>query len=307
MRALAAASVFGQHSPSRPVKIVVPTSPGGATDALSRQIGARPLRGSGASPVIVGTNRARTRIHRREYVAKSAPDRQHPSCRMHRLVITRHSTGTMAYDGLRRFIADHRARALPLGGRIPPSVARRTFQELVATPAPTRARSPTLLRPELLCALSVDSSRKLLGIDIVHVPTRAPGPPVTDLLGGQIHMMMVTPLLVEPHGARRQAAPPRRRHSRAHRPPARPAHGERVGSRGLRGPAPGSPRGAAGMPREVSHALYADVKKVLNEPASRKNTSTGSVRIVANTPEEVRRVSRDRIRALGESRQSSRG
>src|SRR2546426_951870 len=34
-------AALAQPFPSRPVKIVVPTTPGGATDALSRSIGAR--------------------------------------------------------------------------------------------------------------------------------------------------------------------------------------------------------------------------------------------------------------------------
>jgi len=45
--------------------------------------------------------------------------------------------------------------------------------------------------------------------------------------------------------------------------------------------------GPAGMPREVSHALYADVKKVLNEPAFKERyVDKQWFEIVANTPEE---------------------
>src|SRR6266478_10237975 len=71
--ALAVSPVFGQQLPSRPVKIVVPTSPGGATDALSRQIGARlsELRGQ---PVIVENKPGANQIIGAEYVARSAPD-----------------------------------------------------------------------------------------------------------------------------------------------------------------------------------------------------------------------------------------
>jgi len=45
--------------------------------------------------------------------------------------------------------------------------------------------------------------------------------------------------------------------------------------------------GPAGLPREVTHALYADVKKVLNEPAFKeKYVEKQWFEIVANTPEE---------------------
>src|SRR5256714_8642875 len=70
---LFASLALAQPFPSRPVKIVVPTSPGGATDALSRQIGARlsELRGQ---PVIVENKPGANQIIGAEFVAKSAPD-----------------------------------------------------------------------------------------------------------------------------------------------------------------------------------------------------------------------------------------
>jgi tripartite-type tricarboxylate transporter receptor subunit TctC len=45
--------------------------------------------------------------------------------------------------------------------------------------------------------------------------------------------------------------------------------------------------GPAGMPGEVTHALYADVKKVLNEPAFKeKYVDKQWFEIVASTPDE---------------------
>jgi len=52
--------VSAQAFPSRPVKIVVPTSPGGATDAFSRALAPR-LSEIWGQPVLVETARARTR------------------------------------------------------------------------------------------------------------------------------------------------------------------------------------------------------------------------------------------------------
>src|SRR3954465_15913916 len=64
---------LAQQFPSRPVKIVVPTTPGGATDALSRSIGAR-LSEIWGQPVVVENKPGATQIIGGEYVAKSPPD-----------------------------------------------------------------------------------------------------------------------------------------------------------------------------------------------------------------------------------------
>src|SRR6267143_1015611 len=195
--ALATASVFGQQFPSRTVKIVVPTSPGGATDALSRQIGARlsELRGQ---PVIVENKPGANQIIGAEYVAKSAPDGNTLLVSdASSFVINPHLYRNMAYDGLRGFTP---ITVLVRLVAVHPSVPASTFQELVAY---ARARPGALSYGSFglgsSAHISVDYLKKLLGIDIVHVPYKGAGPAVTDLLGGQIQMMMVTPLLVEPH------------------------------------------------------------------------------------------------------------
>src|SRR6267378_91581 len=200
--ALVAASVFGQQFPSRPVKIVVPTSPGGATDALSRQIGARlsELRGQ---PVIVENKPGANQIIGAEYVAKSAPDGNTLLVSdASSFVINPHLYGNMAYAGLRSFTPFTVLVRFPW-------VPADTFHELVAY---ARARPGTLSYGSFglgsSAHISVDYLKKLLGIDIVHVPYKGAGPAVTDLLGGQIHMMMVTPHLVEPHARAGQPRPP---------------------------------------------------------------------------------------------------
>src|SRR6267143_959810 len=283
--ALATASVFGQQFPSRTVKIVVPTSPGGATDALSRQIGARlsELRGQ---PVIVENKPGANQIIGAEYVAKSAPDGNTLLVSdASSFVINPHLYRNMAYDGLRGFTP---ITVLVRLVAVHPSVPASTFQELVAY---ARARPGALSYGSFglgsSAHISVDYLKKLLGIDIVHVPYKGAGPAVTDLLGGQIQMMMVTPLLVEPHARagklRLLAAATRERIARL---PGLPT----VSESGVAGYEAGTwfaLVGPAGMPRAVSHALYADVKKVLNEPAFKERyVDKQWFEIVANTPEE---------------------
>src|SRR5258708_23387475 len=92
-------------------------------------------------------------------------------------------------------------------------------------------------------------------------------PAVTDLLGGQIQMMMVTPLLVEPHARAGKlklvAAATRERIARL---PDLPT----VSESGVPGYDAGTwfaLAGPAGMPREVTQAIYGEVRKGLNQPA----------------------------------------
>jgi len=173
---------------------------GGATDALSRQIGARlsELRGQ---PVIVENKPGANQIIGAECVAKSAPDGNTLLVSdASSFVINPHLYTNMAYDGRRGFTPITVLVRFPWVVAVHPSVPADTFQELVAY---ARARPGALSYGSFglgsSAHISVDYLKKLLGIDIVHVPYKGAGPAVTDLLGGQIQMMMVTPLLVEPH------------------------------------------------------------------------------------------------------------
>src|SRR5205814_9883662 len=98
-----ASLALAQPFPSKPVKIVVPTTAGGATDALSRSIGAR-LSEPWGQPVVVENKPGATQIIGGEYVAKSPPEGYTPMVADAATVITNpilHKT--LPYDGLRPF------------------------------------------------------------------------------------------------------------------------------------------------------------------------------------------------------------
>src|SRR5207253_8375060 len=193
-------STLGQQFPSRPVKIVVPTTPGGATDALSRSMGAR-LSEIWGQPVVVENKPGATQIIGGEYVAKSPPDG-------YTLIVSDAATFIMnpilhknlPYEGLRAFTPITLLVRFPWVVVVNPSVPANNFQELVAY---ARANPGKIAYGSFGTGssghISVDYMKKRLGVDLVHVPYKGAGPAVTDLLGGQIQMMMVTPLLVEPH------------------------------------------------------------------------------------------------------------
>jgi tripartite-type tricarboxylate transporter receptor subunit TctC len=281
-------AALAQPFPSRPVKIVVPTTPGGATDALSRSIGAR-LSEIWGQPVVVENKPGATQIIGGEYVAKSPPDG-------YTLIVSDAATfimnpilhKTLPYDGLRAFTPITLLVRFPWVIAINPAVPANNFQEFVAY-ARTKpgAISYGSFGTGSSGHISVDYMKKLLGIDIVHIPYKGAGPAVTDLLSGQIQMMMVTPLLVEPHARAGKlrliaAATPKR----IAKLPDLPT----VAESGVPGYEAGTwfaLAGPAGMPREVTQAIYGDVKKVLNEPAFReRNIDRQWFEVVANPPDE---------------------
>jgi tripartite-type tricarboxylate transporter receptor subunit TctC len=283
-----AAPVLAQPFPSRPVKIVVPTTPGGATDALSRSIGAR-LSETWNQPVVVENKPGATQIIGGEYVAKSPPDG-------YTLIVSDAATFIMnpilhkklPYDGMRAFTPITLLVRFPWVIALQPSIPATTFQEFVAY---AREKPGAISYGSFGSGssghISVAYLAKLLGIELVHIPYKGAGPAVTDLLGGQIQMMMVTPLLVEPHARAGKlrliaAATPQR----IPKLPDLPTVAE-SGVPGFEAGTWFALAGPAGMPREVTQAIYAEVKRVLNEPAFKERYIDKQwFEVVANTPDE---------------------
>jgi tripartite-type tricarboxylate transporter receptor subunit TctC len=285
---ICAISAQAQSFPSRPVKIVVPTTPGGATDALSRSLGAR-LSEVWGQPVVVENKPGATQIIGGEYVAKSAPDG-------YTLIVSDAATFIMnpilhknlPYDGLRAFTPITLLVRFPWVIAVHPSVPATTFQEFVAyARAHPGAISYGSFGTGSSGHISVDYLKNLLGIDLVHVPYKGAGPAVTDLLSGQIQMMMVTPLLVEPHARAGKlrliaAATP----ARIPRLPELPTVAE-SGAPGYEAGTWFALAGPAGMPREVTYAIYADVRKVLQGPGFKeRNIDRQWFEVVADPPDE---------------------
>ncbi len=288
--ALAAAPLLapGQSFPSRPVKIVVPTSPGGATDAFSRALAPR-LSEVWGQPVLVENRPGANQILGADYVSKSAPDGATLLVSdASSFVINPHLYRKLPYDGLNGFTPITVLVRFPWVIAINASVPANSFQELVAY---AKANPSKLSYGSFglgsSAHISVDYLKRLLGIDIVHVPYKGAGPAVTDLLSGQIQMMMVTPLLVEPHArSGRLKLVAAATAQRIPRLPDLPT----VAESGVPGYEAGTwfaLMGPAGMPRETVARIYGDTRKILDNPGFREQYVTRQwFEAVGSTPEQ---------------------
>jgi len=294
--ALVAAAAFAvapllaaaQPSTSRSVKIVVPVAPAGAMDPFARAI-AQHLSEIWGQPVIVENRPGASQMIGADYVSKSEPDgytllisEASP------FVMNPHLFKKMPFDGVRGFTPITMLVRVPWVIAVHPSVPANNFQELVAF---AKAKPGALSYGSFGLGSSVhiqgDYLKKLLGIEILHVPYKGAGPAVSDLLGGQINMMMITPQLVAPHARAGKlkliaAAMAQRIQALPNLPT--------VAESGVPGFSAGTwfaLMAPPGLPRDILARIHGDTMKVLNDPAFREQFVTKQwLEAVGNTPEQ---------------------
>jgi len=286
--AIAPESAPAQAFPSRPVKIVVPTSPGGATDAFARALAAR-LSETWGQAVLVENRPGANQILGADHVSKSAPDGNTLLVSdASSFVINPHLYKNLPYDGVQGFSPITVLVRFPWVIAVHVSVPANTFQELVAYARTNPGKvSYGSFGLGSSAHISVDYLKNLLAIDIVHVPYKGAAPAVTDLLSGRIQLMMVTPLLVEPHARagklRLVAAATAQRIPRLPELPT-------IAESGVPGYEAGTwfgLMGPAGIPKNIVAKIYADTLRALDDPVFRDTYVTRQwFEVVGNTPEQ---------------------
>jgi tripartite-type tricarboxylate transporter receptor subunit TctC len=175
-----------QDYPSRPVRVVVPFSPGGAVDGPMRLIASEMSKRLGQQVYVENKPGAGATIGA-EIVAKASPDGYTLLLASQTVAISATLYPKLAFDPIEDFAT------ISLIGREPgvlvvhPSLPVKTFQEFVAyvKARPGRvdyASSGNGSGQHLFMALLASS----LGLQMNHVPYRGSGQATTDLLAGQV-------------------------------------------------------------------------------------------------------------------------
>jgi tripartite-type tricarboxylate transporter receptor subunit TctC len=193
---LATLPVGAQTYPSKPITLVVPFAPGGATDVLARQL--QPvLQAQLGQPVVVenisggGASIAPARV------ARAAPDGY--TIHIHNLAISAMGSlnSKLTFDVQKDFepIAFVVANPLILFGRanMPPN----TLDELKEWMTKNTAKIANV-GVGSTAHLATVVMAQAMGVKVDHIPYRGAAPAMTDLLGGQIDMFVTTP--VSGHG-----------------------------------------------------------------------------------------------------------
>jgi len=183
---LACGSLQAQDYPSRPVRVVVPFSPGGAVDGPMRVIAQELSKGLGQQVIVDNKPGAGATIGS-ELVAKAPPDGYMLLLASQTNAISATLYSELAFDPIDDFAP------ISLIGREPgvlvvhPSLPAKTLQELIAyvKERPGQidyASSGNGSGQHLFTALLAS----MTGMKMNHVPYRGSGQATADLLGGQV-------------------------------------------------------------------------------------------------------------------------
>jgi tripartite-type tricarboxylate transporter receptor subunit TctC len=178
-----------QTYPSKPIKIVVPFTPGGFNDILGRMLAQRLTEAWGQPAVVENRPGAGTTIGS-EAVAKSPPDGYTFLIVALPFSVIPSLYPKARFDVLKDFAPVMLAGATPNILVVAPSVPANTVQELIAlAKAKPGALSYASAGAGSSPHLSMELFKQLAGVDLVHVPYKGSAGGVTDLLAGQIAVL----------------------------------------------------------------------------------------------------------------------
>jgi tripartite-type tricarboxylate transporter receptor subunit TctC len=281
--------------PSKPIRLIVPFSPGGSADNLARTMQPA-LSAALDQPLVIDNRGGASGVIGSEIAARSPADGYTLL-----LVTTTHTVNPslmkkLPYDTIRDFAPVSLAVSQPNILAIHPSVPAKSVKELVAlakqkTAHLTYASGGAGSSPHL----SGELFKLVAGINLTHVPFKGSGPGATALLGGQVTMMFAGPLLFEAHiksGKLRGLAVADRKRSGVL--PDLPTMAEA----GFPGVETGTWYGflaPAGTPAAVTNTFHDTLVKVMAAPDMKSRLLAQGVDIVGAGPRDFDRIIREEV------------
>jgi len=182
----AAVPAAAQQYPTKPVRMIIPYSAGGATDVVVRIVANKLPELLGQQVVIDNRVGAGSMIGT-EIAAKSSPDGYTLVGAGTPHVIVPHLYKKVAYDALKDFAPIMQIGAQPYGLTVHPTLGVKSVKELIdlAKKSPGKinyASSGNGGAQHLFQAMFVSMAK----VDMVHIPYKGSGPARADLLGGQV-------------------------------------------------------------------------------------------------------------------------
>ena len=292
-------SVHAQSYPDKPIRIIVPYTPGGFNDTLARTVGQK-LQEAWGQSVIVDNRPGGGTLIGTEMAAKAAPDGYTLYMVPFAFAVNPSLFKKLPYDSIKDFTPITLAASTPNLLVVNPALPVNSVKEVIAL---AKSKPGKLNYASTGNGssnhLSMEKFKMMAGVDITHIPYKGSGPAVTDLMGGQVDLMFDNIPNVLPHvktGKLKMIAvtsPKRSPHV-----PDVPT----VSESGVPGyevsvwfgiAAPG------GTPKPIITKLNAEIVKILNMPDVKQKFAAQGVDVIGSTPEQFAAYIKEQMEEWG--------
>jgi tripartite-type tricarboxylate transporter receptor subunit TctC len=274
--------------PTKPVRIIVPSSPGGGTDTVARLLGTHFSSALGQSFVIENRAGAAGLIGY-QVAAKARGDGYTLLVAPTTITSIHLVVKNPQFDVARDFVPISQVVASSQALVVHPTLAARSVRDLVAL----AKQSPNVLTfaspgEGSVPHLAVELLKTMTGMKLTHVPYKGVNPALTDVIGGRVATMLVNVISAKPHveaGKLRAIAVSSRK--RAEALPNVPTVDE-SGYAGYEALQWFGLFTAAGTPPPVVSKVHALTVAALREPDAKKRLADEEP--VGNTPQEFAKI-----------------
>ena len=276
-----------QDYPAKTVKIVAPVQPGGGVDLVARTVAEQLAKALGQTFIVENLSGGGGVIAA-QAVAKAAPD----GYTLMLGYVATHGTvpavRKVAYDAVKDFTPIAMVAGTPnvlvIANSVPATDARSLIEYAKASKVSYGSAGQGSLTH-----LAMEQFRTAAGFDAVHAAYRGIGPAITDILGGQTHMMMPGLAAAVPHIRAGKMKPIAvtglKRHPLL---PDVPTF-EELGYKGFDGVQWYGIVGPAGMPPAVTKKLNDEINKAIGTPELQKRLSGEALDVMPMSPEQFGR------------------
>ena len=277
-----------QNWPNRPIRMVVPYTPGGYTDLMARLVSQKMSEALG-QPFVIENKPGANAVIGTDSVAKAAPDGY-----TFGTVIAAHSVNPtlnpkLPYDTLKDFTYVSLTSVAPLILIAHPSVQANNIKELIAL---AKAKPGVLNFASSgigsAAHLTMEMLKSREGINLQHVPYKGTSGALQDTVGGNINVMfdVIGPLMSQVRSGLAKSIVVTAKERV-------PAAGDvpTMAEQGIPDFVSGTWSGIiapAGTPKDIVDRIAAEAKKALADPDLRKKLDDQGIVPMGSTPEEFR-------------------
>jgi tripartite-type tricarboxylate transporter receptor subunit TctC len=293
--AVLSTNAFAQSWPNKPIRMIVPYTPGGYTDLMARLVGQKVADALGVT-IIFENKPGANAIIGTDVVAKATPDGY-----TFGTVIAAHAVNAtlnpkLPYDTMKDFSYVSLMSVAPLIIIANNALPANNIKELVAL-AKAKPGELNFASSGVGAAahLTMELFKSRLGLDMVHVPYKGTAGALQDTVGGRINVMfdIVGPLMPQVKAGNVKALGL----AAKEQIPAAPGVPTIV-EQGVPDFVSGTWAGIiapAGTPKEIVDRVAAEAKKALADPAMIAKLADQGIVAVGSTPDEYRAFVSDEI------------